>query len=312
MNADQPLTLADTVELLAGNGFVLRRIAPADSPRVAELTNNSGLNIAVRQGDELRPSGPVPPPGTVRRSNHLDDGAAGRAGLHYRDLLEDRLDGHIIASLISVADGGPVSDYVHHHRIGFQLIHCRSGWVDMVYGEQGPPFRMVAGDSVLQPPGIRHRVLAASEGLEVFEVGSPAEHDTLADPERVLPDEDPASGSVYGAAQRFVWAHAQPFSPLTEGWEIRDTGIGDASAGAGEVVTLRAAASAPTLERTVEAGRVWLGFVDHGSAAIDATDTAAGHLVAVVGPTTVRLDPGPVGVEVIEVDLQLGLEPATV
>ncbi len=314
------MNLAETIKLMVDSGFVLRRIAPADDPRIAELEDPDGLQVVLRHGPDLASPGPLPPPGTVRRSPPPDSAVAGRAGLQYRDLLEDRLNGHVIASLITVADGGPVDDYVHHHRIGFQLIHCRRGWVDVVYGEQGPPFRMVEGDSVLQPPGIRHRVLAASDGLEVFEVGSPAEHDTLADPERVLPDPGGPSEAVYGNDQRFVWAHDVAFTDLGDGWSCRTTGIGDASNGAGEVVTLRAEGSAGVLRRPVAAGRVWLGFVDRGAASIgcqtgggvtdstggaapDSGVTVAGELVAVVGPVTVELDPDAQGCSVIEVDL---------
>jgi quercetin dioxygenase-like cupin family protein len=43
---------------------------------------------------------------------------------------------------------------------------------------QGAPFVMRAGDCVLQPPGIKHRVLESSAGLEVIEVACPAEHET--------------------------------------------------------------------------------------------------------------------------------------
>ena len=72
-------------------------------------------------------------------------------------------------------------DYVHRHRVRFQLIYCYRGSVRVVYEDQGPPFVLQAGDAVLQPPEIRHRVLESSAGLEVIEVSCPAEHETLAD-----------------------------------------------------------------------------------------------------------------------------------
>jgi quercetin dioxygenase-like cupin family protein len=101
----------------------------------------------------------------------------------YRDLIPGRLGGRYIASLISIPKGGPVADWVHFHRIALQLIYVRSGWVRVVYEDQGEPFVMRAGDLVLQPPQIRHRVLEhlrrigrlsviacydRSAGLEVF------------------------------------------------------------------------------------------------------------------------------------------------
>ena len=36
------------------------------------------------------------------------------------------------------------------------------------------------GDMVIQPPEIRHRVLESSDGLEVVEIGCPADHITIA------------------------------------------------------------------------------------------------------------------------------------
>ena len=55
---------------------------------------------------------------------------------------------------------------------------------------------------MLQPPTIRHRVLECGDGLEVLELGSPAEHATLADHAHALPDAE-AAGQTYGG-QRFV------------------------------------------------------------------------------------------------------------
>ena len=60
----------------------------------------------------------------------------GRAGMLYRDLLPDRAGGAVIASHIRIPSGGPVPDYVHFHRVAFQLIFCLDGWVDVVYEGQ--------------------------------------------------------------------------------------------------------------------------------------------------------------------------------
>ena len=70
-----------------------------------------------------------------------------------------RLGGSIIASHIRIPDGGPVPDMVHYHTVGFQLIYCYKGWVDVLYEDQGNEMmRLSAGDCVIQPPEIRHRV----------------------------------------------------------------------------------------------------------------------------------------------------------
>ena len=111
----------------------------------------------------------------------------GRAGMHYRDLIPNRLGGSIIASHIRIPDGGPVPDTVHYHTVGFQLIFCYKGWVDLVYEDQGEPFRLFAGNCVIQPPEIRHKVLFASDNIEVIEIGVPAEHVTTIDHDMELP-----------------------------------------------------------------------------------------------------------------------------
>ena len=52
--------------------------------------------------------------------------------------IPDRLGGSaIIASHIRIPEGGPVGDSVHFHRVGFQLIFCYKGWVEVVYEDQG-------------------------------------------------------------------------------------------------------------------------------------------------------------------------------
>ena len=75
----------------------------------------------------------------------------GRAGMHYRDLIPGRLGGAIIASHIRIPEAGPVPDDVHYHIAAFQLIFCYRGWVDLVYEDQGTPFRLEAGDCLIQP-----------------------------------------------------------------------------------------------------------------------------------------------------------------
>ena len=117
----------------------------------------------------------------------------GRAGLLYRDLLPSRLGGRWVASHIRAATGGPVQDRVHSHRVRLQLIYCLSGDAELVYEEQGGPVMFGAGDLVLQPPGLRHRVLSASAGFEVVEVASPAWHPTSIDHQMVLPSADRAA-----------------------------------------------------------------------------------------------------------------------
>mmetsp|Transcript_11853 Transcript_11853/g.19304 ORF Transcript_11853/g.19304 Transcript_11853/m.19304 type:complete len:403 (+) Transcript_11853:113-1321(+) len=129
--------------------------------------------------------------------------SVGRAGMRYRDLIPCRLGGRYIASHIHIPKGGPVPDYCHYHHIHFQMIFCYKGWVKVVYEGQGEPFVMHPGDCVLQPPRIRHRVLEASDNLEVVEVGSPAVHKTVQDFNMTLPSAEVDVDRVY-SGQKFV------------------------------------------------------------------------------------------------------------
>jgi quercetin dioxygenase-like cupin family protein len=170
------------------------------------------------------------------------DWKIGRAGMRYRDLIPGRLDGHAIASHIRIPGGGPVPDYVHFHRVHFQMIYCYRGWVKVVYEDQGPPFVLEAGDCVLQPPRIRHRVLEASPGLEVIEVGCPAVHETHADPELQLPNGAHNPDRKFGT-QTFLRhvARDAAWKPWRRpGFESRVLGLGAATGGVARAHVARA------------------------------------------------------------------------
>src|SRR5262249_6771981 len=132
---------------------------------------------------------------------------------------------------------------VHFHKVRFQMIYCKEGWVRVVYEDQGPPFVLQAGDCVLQPPEIRHRVLEASAGLEVIEIACPAVHETYADHDLQLPTPRTLPGRLYGG-QRFVFHRANEarWIPwVLDGFESRDTGITLATNGLAAVRVVRSA-----------------------------------------------------------------------
>ncbi|MEP2030395.1 MAG: cupin domain-containing protein [Paracoccaceae bacterium] len=191
------------------------------------LTAPNGTHIEI---DELNP--PLVMPETihsfvVRRLADQAPWIIGRAGMHYRDLIPDRLGGSIIASHIRIPDGGPVPDMVHFHKVGFQLIFCYRGWVDVVYEDQGPPMRLTAGDCFIQPPEIRHRVLVASDNVEVIEIGVPAEHVTEIDHEMELPTPHLRPEREW-QGQRFVFNQVDGASwtpSRLTGFKSRDTTI---------------------------------------------------------------------------------------
>lgn len=197
----------------------------------------------------------------------------------YRDLLPDRAGGAAIVSHIRIPNGGEVPDYVHFHRIHFQMILCLRGWVEVVYEGQGEPFRLEPGDLVTQPPTIRHRVLRCSDGLEVLEVGLPAEHATLADHEHALPDGDGAAtgaDALFGG-QRFVRHQsvaAATADPTTEhGVAWIETAVGEATGGLARVrfgTCVDATAAAAPLSAHDDA--LMLGFVLDGTATLEVED----------------------------------------
>jgi mannose-6-phosphate isomerase-like protein (cupin superfamily) len=122
------------------------------------------------------------------------------------------------------------------------MIYCRRGWVRVVYEDQGPPFVMHEGDCVLQPPEIRHRVLEASPGMEVIEIGSPAEHETWRDHALELPTVPVQPLRDFGG-QRFARHIAAEAGWQRSGdgrFEFRDCGIAQATAGLAAVRVLRA------------------------------------------------------------------------
>ncbi|MEX0279788.1 MAG: cupin domain-containing protein [Arenibacterium sp.] len=199
----------------------------ADGAR--ELTAPNGTRVEIT---ELNPQVVMPETQhsfVVRRLADQAPWIIGRAGMHYRDLIPDRLGGSIIASHIRIPDGGPVPDMVHFHRVGFQLIFCYRGWVDVVYEDQGPPMRLTAGDCFIQPPEIRHRVLEASDNVEVIEIGVPAEHITEIDHEMELPTEHLRPEREW-QGQRFVFNQAKDAEWLPfriPGFAARDTTIAE-------------------------------------------------------------------------------------
>ena len=132
---------------------------------------------------------------------------------------------------------------VHFHTITFQLIYCYRGWFDLVYEDQGPPFRLEAGDCVIQPSQIRHRVLVSSDNAEVIEIGVPAEHPTTIDHELSLPTGRLNPEREF-AGQRFR-RHRRLGATWHEwrlpGFEARRTGIADATGGVANATVARAA-----------------------------------------------------------------------
>jgi quercetin dioxygenase-like cupin family protein len=290
-------TLAFFVDQL---GFRVETIFPADDPQVASLSGH-GLRLrlepvggdpgvirlaSARRGVLTAPNGtrielvdPDPPielPPVIQefvltRAAGSPEAGVGRAGMLYRDLIPRRLGGRFIASHISIPAGGPVADWVHFHKVRFQMIFCRRGWVRVVYEDQGEPFVMQAGDCVLQPPRIRHRVLEASPGLEVVEIGCPALHETLADHDMALPTGrlDPDRDFEGQRFLRHVAAET-PWAKLGDsGFQVRETGMAAATGGMAGVRVIRPDGGL-RLDQAAHGGELLFGFVLEGAAVLEA------------------------------------------
>jgi mannose-6-phosphate isomerase-like protein (cupin superfamily) len=347
--------LAETVSFFCEElDFQLDAIWPADHP-VHAILSTSGVRVELRTANEPGlPAGHLvvaverlfrkgvravtAPNGThveivstdpplampeVRTSlvvSHLDPESswiAGRAGMLYRDLVPDRQGGRYIASQIRIPDGGVVPDYVHYHDVRFQMIFCAAGWVRVVYEDQGAPFVLHAGDCVLQPPRIRHRVLEASAGLEVIEVGCPAEHLTMREHDLALPTPVVRPERTFGG-QRFV-RHIAAESTCRpwrlDGFECRDTGISAATDGLADVRVARQTADVATRSAPIEHHGEYLQlYVLRGSAALEIAGTdripiAAGTSVVIPPSTPFSLDDITSDLELLDIQVEDGQPP---
>ena len=220
--------LTESVDRHLANGYRLEMIMPADSPREAVLS---------KDGEQLRFTAQKRPP----QGGTQNGWVIGRAGMMYRDVLPDRLGGKLVASHIRLTEGGPVADYVHYHKIAFQMIYCLRGRIRVVYQDQGKPFWLESGDCVLQPPEIRHRVLESEAGSEVFELSSPAEHETWLDHEMSLPTKKIDSARNF-RGQTFLRHIAKEASWQIEApVEYRNLGISAATRGLVDARVIRSA-----------------------------------------------------------------------
>ena len=301
------LELDDTLSFFVDTlGFRIEMITPADNPNTAIISGygvrlclrkgGSGKDVTLRLSSTNRKAQTLLAPNgtTIEIVNSSTDvilpelqeslvvtsltseasWTVGRAGMRYRDLIPNRLGGAFIASHIHIPNGGPVPDYVHYHRIKFQMIYCKSGWVRVVYEDQGEPFVMNSGDCVLQPPEIRHRVLESSDNLEVIEISSPAEHETFAEHEITLPTSTLRPDRDF-SGQKFVRHIATETQWLPwrfPGFVSRNTGIDKATAGFASAETLCGEVGA-TITDTKKSHELFFVFVLNGSASLSTKDS---------------------------------------
>lgn len=121
---------------------------------------------------------PEAPRTTISRAEdaHFETGL--RSFFAYRDLgVRAATNGAFGAHVIRAVPGTGAAPQWHNHELGFQLVYVLRGWVTFTYEDIGEvTFR--PGDSVLQPPMVRHVEVAHSDDLELLEITSPAEFAT--------------------------------------------------------------------------------------------------------------------------------------
>ena len=309
---DVSATVADgqfdaTLEHFRRLGFALRMLAPADDPAVAVLEDDAvTIRLACRDAEwpgELS----VPPLAAAFELSRLayTGWGTGRAGMLYRDLLPSRQGGRFIASHIRIPDAGPVPDDVHFHNIRFQLIYCLAGWVRLVYEGQGDDFVLNAGDCVLQPPGIRHRVLDSSAGLEVVELTCPAVHETWFDPDMSLPTPRSTAPSTASSSSSIALPRPGGSRGAPPASSAANTGIGTATGGLVGAGVVRATGTAETATSAHD-GELQFWFVVTGTAQLEraagpAEPLGPGDAVAVPAGMDHRVMTGAAGCEFLEV-----------
>ena len=256
----------------SGKDVSLRLHSATRSPQLLQAPNGTQVEIISATSQVILP--PLQEALVISEFSSDASWTVGRAGMRYRDLIPNRLGGAFIASHIHIPNGGQVPDYVHYHRISFQMIYCKSGWVRVVYEDQGESFVMQAGDCVLQPPEIRHRVLESSDNLEVIEIGSPAEHETFAEHEITLPTSTLRPDRDF-SGQKFVRHIATETQWLPwrfPGFVSRNTGIDKATAGFASAETVRGEVGA-TINDTKKSHELFFVFVLNGSVSLSTKDS---------------------------------------
>ena len=125
---------------------------------------------------------------TVSRAKGATFDAGLRGFFAYRDLgVRGATGGAFGAHVIRAVPGEGPKPQWHLHELDFQLVLVLRGSVTFEYEDIGK-VTLHPGDTVLQPPRVRHREVEHSDDLELLEVTSPAEFVTR---ETEAPDGSP-------------------------------------------------------------------------------------------------------------------------
>ena len=102
-----------------------------------------------------------------------------RGFFEYKNLgIEEATSGKFGANVIKAVDGKHANGEWHYHKLTFQMVYILKGSVEFEYKGEGT-FILEKGDVVYQPSGIHHREIKHSDDLELIEITSPSEFETI-------------------------------------------------------------------------------------------------------------------------------------
>jgi quercetin dioxygenase-like cupin family protein len=115
----------------------------------------------------------------LARSDTPNYVAGRRAFFKYRDLgVTEATDGQMRAQVTSATQGMGEPTGWHYHVCEQQFVYMLKGWVDLEF-EDGQKIRLMPGDSIMIPGGMRHNETGTADELEILEVSVPAKMNTV-------------------------------------------------------------------------------------------------------------------------------------
>ena len=102
-----------------------------------------------------------------------------RSFFTYRDLgVTEATQGAMRAQITEAVTGMTEPTGWHYHVCEAQFVYILKGWVDLEF-ETGEQIRVQAGESLFIPGGLRHNEIRTSNDIELLEISTPAEMETV-------------------------------------------------------------------------------------------------------------------------------------
>ena len=115
----------------------------------------------------------------ITKANESSFESGLRGFFEYKNLgIEEATSGDFGANVIKAVDGKHANGEWHYHKLTFQMVYILKGSVEFEYKGEGT-FTLEKGDVVYQPSEIQHREIKHSDDLELIEITSPAEFETI-------------------------------------------------------------------------------------------------------------------------------------